>query len=61
MGDMLVFVIKGDVSLAMPISFSFIIRDIYTRNVSHFYQRSGHISDINLTETRSSPFTLSPF
>jgi hypothetical protein len=51
MGDALTFVIKGDVPRATCVSFTCIIRDVHYKRVSPFCQRSGRVSDINLTET----------
>jgi hypothetical protein len=50
MRDASAFMIKGDAPLATRASFSFIIGDAHKEHVSPFYQRSGHVSDINLTE-----------
>jgi hypothetical protein len=44
-------VIKGNVPLAACVSFAFIIGDTHQKCASPVCQRSGHVSDINLTET----------
>jgi hypothetical protein len=64
MGDAPAFVIKrdecafvmgegmGDTPLAKRVSFAFIIGDTHLECTSPFCQRSGRVSDINLTKTR---------
>jgi hypothetical protein len=52
MGDTSAFMIKGDAPRATCVSFTCIIGDVQLECVSPFYQRSGRVSDINLTEMR---------
>jgi hypothetical protein len=52
MGDAPTFMIKGDAPQETCISFTCIIGDAQYERVSPFCQRSGRISDINLTEMR---------
>jgi hypothetical protein len=51
MGDAPAFMIKGDVPQEMCVSFTCIIEDAQHKRTSPFCQRSGRVSDINLTET----------
>jgi hypothetical protein len=51
MGDAPAFVIKGDVPQETRVSFTCIIKDVQHKCTSPFCQRSGRVSDINLTET----------
>jgi hypothetical protein len=51
MGDVFAFVIKGGTPLATRVSFTCIIGDVTQERTSPFYHRSGHVLNINLTET----------
>jgi hypothetical protein len=50
MGDAPTFVINGDAPLAKHVSFAFIIGDAHSECTSLICQRSGRVSNINLTE-----------